>query len=72
MCDEAEWHFWNSHEKNLSNEVWTEIYEWRLKGDGMRFITQHFDMIAKKTGVSKESLGALIGLQDEHLSKNKW
>ena len=24
--DEAEWHFWNSHEKNLSDKVWTEIY----------------------------------------------
>jgi hypothetical protein len=24
--DEAEWHFWNSHEKDLSEEVWGEIF----------------------------------------------
>ena len=34
IVDEAEWHFWNSHERNLSDEVWAEIYEWHLKGHG--------------------------------------
>ena len=27
LSDEAEWHFWNSHEKNLPENVWTEIFE---------------------------------------------
>lgn len=26
LSDEAEWHFWNSHEKDLPGEVWAEIY----------------------------------------------
>ena len=26
LSDEAEWHFWNSHEKNLSDDVWSEIF----------------------------------------------
>ena len=26
LSDEAEWHFWNSHEKDLSEEVWGEIF----------------------------------------------
>ena len=26
LSDEAEWHFWNSHERNLSDEVWEEIF----------------------------------------------
>ena len=27
LSDEAEWHFWNSHEKNLPEDVWTEIFD---------------------------------------------
>lgn len=26
LSDEAEWHFWNSHEKDLSDDVWSEIF----------------------------------------------
>ncbi len=26
LSDEAEWHFWNSHEKNLPDRVWREIF----------------------------------------------
>lgn len=26
LSDEAEWHYWNSHEKNLPGDVWEEIY----------------------------------------------
>lgn len=33
--DEAEWHFWNSHEKDLSNGVWEEIYA--LSDKNMKF-----------------------------------
>ena len=27
LSDEAEWHYWNSHEKNLNDRVWSEILE---------------------------------------------
>lgn len=49
IVDEAEWHFWNSHEKNLSDEVWAEIYAWHLKGPGAEFATTYFEMIEKET-----------------------
>lgn len=26
LSDEAEWHFWNSHERTMPDEVWEEIY----------------------------------------------
>ena len=73
IMDEAEWHFWNSHEKGLSDEVWGEIYEWRLRGrPGSEFIVRYIDMIEKKTGVATECIEKLIYSQGIHLSKYKW
>ena len=72
IVDEAEWHFWNSHEKNLSDEVWAEIYAWHLKGPGAEFATTYFEMIEKETGIPSENIIALCGLQGEHLSRFKW
>ena len=72
IVDEAEWHFWNSHEKKLSNEVWAEICEWHLKGPGAEFASIYFEMIEKETGISSENIGSLCLLQGEHLSMYKW
>lgn len=72
IIDEAEWHYWNSHERELSDIVWKEIFEWRLKGAGGTFAVQYFDMIEEKIGVASESLVKLINDQGLHLSKYKW
>lgn len=72
LIDEAQWHFWNSHEKNLSDEVWGEIYAWHLRGPGGTFATSYFDMIAKETGVPSENIWALCNLQGTHLNFYKW
>lgn len=72
IVDEAEWHFWNSHEKNLSDEVWAEIYDWHLKGPGMEFASTYFEMIEKETGIPSENIASLCALQGEHLSRYKW
>ena len=72
MLDEAEWHFWNSHEDSISDEVFDEIYEWRLRGNGMIIANKYFEMIEKETGVSSEHLGKLIGEQGEMLCRYKW
>lgn len=72
IVDEAEWHFWNSHERNLSDEVWAEIYAWHLKGPGAEFATTYFEMIEKETGIPSENISALCALQGEHLSRYKW
>ena len=72
IIDEAEWHYWNSHEKNLPEAVWAEICAWRLKGPGMEFAISYFKMIAETTGVSMESLASLSNGQGTHLNRYKW
>lgn len=72
IIDEAEWHYWNSHEKNLPEAVWAEICAWRLKGPGAEFAISYFEMIAKETGVPLDSLTKLSAEQGTHLSRYKW
>ena len=72
LIDEAEWHFWNSHEKAMSDAVWTEIIEWRLRGPGGRFAGEYFSMIESTTGIPGESIGRLCALQGSYLSAVKW
>lgn len=72
ILDEAEWHYWNSHEDDVSDDVWKEIWQWRLKGAGGEFAVRYFDMIVAATGVKEESVGALGGAQGRHLSQYKW
>lgn len=72
IIDEAEWHFWNSHERCASDEVFAEIYAWRLQGQGRIFANSYFEMIEKETGIPSENISALCALQGEHLSRYKW
>lgn len=72
IIDEAEWHFWNSHEGELSDDVWNEICDWRLKGAGGDFGIKYFEMIAATTGLSEEVVGLLSSEQGRHLNCYKW
>ena len=72
IIDEAEWHFWNSHENRVPDSVWTEICEWRLKGPGAEFAIGYFKMIAEATGISMNSLASLSSEQGSHLNRYKW
>lgn len=72
IIDEAEWHFWNSRNKELPDGVWGEICEWRLKGKGAEFASNYFDMIVNETGIPSENIGNYCGLQGKHLDKYKW
>ena len=72
IIDEAEWHFWNSHERELPDGVWQEICEWRLKGPGAEFAIRYFEMIEKATGILEGSLAELSSEQGRHLSQYKW
>ena len=72
LIDEAEWHYWNSHELIASDEVWAEICQWRLNGGGADFAIQYFEMISEETGVSMETLAPLSSAQGAHLSRYKW
>lgn len=72
IIDEAEWHYWNSHEKPLSESVWGEIYAWRLRGEGGSFAIKYFEMVAKKTGIPMDKIGAYSNHEGDHLNKYKW
>lgn len=71
--DEAEWHFWNSHEYELSADVWAEIVNWRLGGKGGAFAAgQYFKMVAEATGVPLDQIKKYVNHEGAHLSKYKW
>lgn len=72
LIDEAEWHFWNSHERELPDGVWEEIFGWRLGGSGAKFAMTYFEMIEKETGIAHELIGKLCAAQGEHLNKYRW
>lgn len=72
IIDEAEWHYWNSHELPLSPEVWQEIEQWRRKGEGGDFAESYLEMIADVTGIPIEKILALCSNQGRHLSMYKW
>lgn len=72
LVDEADWHFYNSHESAASDEVWHEICEWRLRGAGGEFAIEYFGMIAEVSGVSEKSIALLTNEQGRHLNKFRW
>ena len=72
LLDEAEWHYWNSHEREMPDEVWEEIFQWRIRGAGASFGEKYFMMIAEDAGIDLSSLAALSNAQGEHLSRYKW
>ena len=72
LIDEAEWHFWNSHEKELPEGVWEEISSWRLRGAGGKSAIAYFEMIAKETGISMERFAPLSSEQGRHLNQYRW
>lgn len=72
IIDEAEWHFWNSHERELPDGVWEEICAWRLNGPGAQFAIAYFEMIGKETGIPEASIAKLSSEQGKHLNQYRW
>lgn len=72
LIDEAEWHFWNSHERGLSPEVWQEICDWRLDGPGGEFAIRYFETISKETGVPMEHLAKYSNREGSQVNIFKW
>lgn len=72
IIDEAEWHFWNSHEKELSAEVWGEICRWRFGADGARIAVEYYIMIAKELGLPIKLMENLSNREGGLLNKYKW
>ena len=73
LIDEAEWHFWNSSERDLSDDVWQEIYDWRLQGKGGEYtVNTYLPAVCKKYSISMDSFKKLVNYYGSFLNKNKW
>lgn len=72
IIDEAEWHFWNSHEKVMPDGVWGEIAGWRLNGPGGDFAIKYFIQTASELGIPEERIAAYSQNEGGHLNKYKW
>ena len=72
LVDEAEWHYWNSHESPKSDAVWEEICDWRMGGAGGAFAVQYFEMVSSLTGISEKKIGAYTSNEGKHLNQYKW
>ena len=72
FIDEAEWHYWNSHERDLPEDVFEEIYDWRLRGKGGDSTIEYCEAIAKETGIPMDLFGKYINREGSHLNKYKW
>lgn len=72
IIDEAEWHFWNSHEREMPDEVWSEIAGWRLNGPGGEFAIKYFTQTAAELGIPKERIAAYSQNEGGHLNRYKW
>ena len=72
IIDEAEWHFWNSHERQMPDEVWDEIDAWHLSGQGSEFAIKYFEMTALETGIPEEKIKIFSSNEGRHLSLYKW
>ncbi len=72
IIDEAEWHFVNSHERQMPDAVWQEISAWRLKGAGAEFAMKYFAMVARETGIPEMKIASYSSNEGRHLSLYKW
>lgn len=73
IMDEAEWHFWNSHELPLSDEVWREIFNWRIQDNGgMYAVKTYMPAVSEKYSVSMDSLYKVVNHYGKFLSIYKW
>ena len=68
LFDEADWHFANSHEKQLSDAVWNEIFLIRSKAEILLDVTNKITQI----GLSKEQAQNLLRNDQTLLYIHKW
>ncbi len=73
IIDEAEWHFYNSHEKQISSEVWGEICDWKMRGKGGAFVIgEYLPMICSTVNITMNALQIIVNHEGGFLNKYKW
>ena len=71
IWDEAEWHYWNSHEREMPEAVWGEIYTISRYGGGALFIEYLMEM-AKRSGVEFGKVQAYSAAEQQLIFAYKW
>jgi len=71
IWDEAEWHYHYSHEANMPDEVWGEIYKLTRYGGGELFINI-CKSFAQSTGIPLEKIQKYSAKEQDMLYKYKW
>lgn len=71
IWDEAEWHYHNSHETDMPEDVWHEIYMLTRYGSGELFV-KTLTGIAKSANISEEKIQNYARHEQDMLFKYKW
>lgn len=71
ILDEAEWHFMNNHEE-VSDDVFADIFRWRLRGNGIRFAVEYYTMISNELGLPMELIQKVHNREGLVLDQLKW
>lgn len=71
LFDEAEWHYHNSHEREMPQEVWHEIFSLTRYGGGELFMETLLSM-AEHAHIAIEKIQNYAMAEQELLFKYKW
>lgn len=71
ISDEADYHFWNSHERHLSKEVWTEIFCLSEKG-GQRLFLPFATHLLQELGWTVKNVNTFSYNEQGMLDKYRW
>ncbi len=71
IWDEAEWHYYNSHETDMPEEVWQEIYSISRYGGGKLYLG-YISMIAEKSNIPEDKIHRYANAEQGLLYKYKW
>lgn len=72
IWDEAEWHYWNSHEReSMPEDVWEEIHRISRYGGGRLFI-DYLNMVAERSSVDLAKVQAYSAAEQQLIFAYKW
>ena len=71
IWDEAEWHYHNSHEEEMPNGVWTEIYKISRYGGG-ELLIESLKAIAESSHTDINKIQNYSAREQDMLFKYKW
>lgn len=71
ISDEADYHFWHSHERNLPKEVWTEIFVLSERG-GQRLFLPFATHFLRELGWTVQNMNTFSYHEQGMLDKYRW